>query len=141
VSRIYWDSMIFIYLLEGHPAFEPKVKKLHKAMLRRNGVPSTSVFTLGEVLTGPRKRNDAAGIRGIQEFFASDEVDLLPFGPDTANRYSLIRATFRTTQADAIHLASAATAGVDLFVTNDMGLRKLQIPGIRYMMDLDGKVF
>jgi len=39
------------------------------------------------------------------------------------------------------NVASAATAGVDLFVTNDPALRKLRIPGIRFMAGLDGKIF
>jgi hypothetical protein len=43
-------------------------------------------------------------------------------------------------QADGIHLASAAAAGVDLFITNDDKLRKLRIPGIRFFADLDGKL-
>jgi predicted nucleic acid-binding protein len=44
------------------------------------------------------------------------------------------------TQADAIHLAAAAVAGVELFVTNDAKLRKLLIPGIKFFADLDGKI-
>jgi uncharacterized protein len=133
--------MLFIYLLENNPAHAPQVKRMHKAMLQRNETPCTSIFTLGEVLTGPRKRNDEAGVRGIKEFFSSDEIELLPFDPDAADRYSIIRAGTRTAQADAIHLASAAAAGVDLFVTNDSKLRKLVIPGIKFMADLEGRIF
>ena len=44
-------------------------------------------------------------------------------------------------QADGIHLAAAAEAGVDMFFTNDSGLRKLSIPGIKFFADLDGKLF
>jgi predicted nucleic acid-binding protein len=52
----------------------------------------------------------------------------------------MIRAQTRVSQADGIHLASAAAAGVDLFVTNDTQLQKLAIPGIRFFADLDGTV-
>jgi predicted nucleic acid-binding protein len=52
----------------------------------------------------------------------------------------MIRAETRVRQADGIHLATAAAAGVDLFVTNDDKLQKLVISGIRFFADVDGKV-
>jgi predicted nucleic acid-binding protein len=133
--------MLFIYLLEANPAFSKRVETLHNDILRRGDRLCASVFTIGEALTGPRKRNDTAGIKGIKEFFDSDEVELLPLNADAADRYSMIRAGSRISQADAINLATAAAAGVDLFVTNDRALYRLSIPGIRFMMDLDGKVY
>jgi hypothetical protein len=53
----------------------------------------------------------------------------------------MIRSVNRVSQADGIHLASAAEAGVDLFFTTDGDLRKLSIPGIKFFADLQGKVF
>jgi predicted nucleic acid-binding protein len=140
MNRVYWDSMLFIYLLEANPVFGGQVQRLHEAMLRRGDILCTSIFTVAEVLTGPRKRNDIEGIRGLKEFFGGKEVEILPFTMDSADRYSMIRADARVSQADGIHLATAASTGVDLFVTNDEHLRKLVIPGIRFFADLDGKV-
>lgn len=140
MNRVYWDSMLFIYLLEADPAFAKRTLKLYQEMIRRGVILCTSVFTLGEVLTGPRIRNDRAGIDGIKKFFAGGSVEILPFNHEVADRYSIVRATCRATQADAIHLAAAAVAGVDLFVTNDAKLRKLLIPGIKFFSDLDGKI-
>ena len=139
MSRVYWDSMLFIYLLEERPGYFKKVKRIHQAMLRRGDVLCTSVFAFGEVLTGLRKQKDEAGIRGVKEFMLSDEVIILPFDLDAADRYSLIRAETRVSQADAIHLATAAASGVDVFITNDDKLRTLAIPGIRFFADLDGQ--
>jgi len=68
-------------------------------------------------------------------------VEVLPFTERTADRYSMIRSANRVSQADGIHLASAAEAGVDLFFTNDGDLRKLSTPGIKFFADLQGKVF
>ncbi len=140
MNRVYWDSMLFIYLLDANPVFGERVQRLHEAMLRRGDILCTSIFTVGEVLTGPRKRNDAAGISGLKRFFRSKEVEILPFAIEAADRYSMIRAEARVSQADGIHLATAAAAGVDVFVTNDGELRKLVIPGIRFFADLDGKM-
>jgi predicted nucleic acid-binding protein len=132
--------MMFIYLLEANPVFAGRVKLLHESMARRGDRLCTSAFTVGEVLTGPRKLKDDGGVRGIKKFFGSKEIEILPFDNDSADRYSMIRADTRASQADSIHLASAAAAGVDLFVTNDFELQKLVIPGIRFFADVDGKV-
>ena len=141
MSRVYWDSMLFIYLLEANPVFGKRVQRMHEAMVRRGDTLCTSIFTVGEVLTGPRKRNDVEGISGLKKFFGSKEVEVLPFTFEAADRYSTIRAETRISQADGIHLAIAAVAGVDLFVTNDDKLQMLTIPGIRFFANLDGKVF
>jgi len=140
VNRVYWDSMLFIYLLEANPVFGAQVRRLYQGMLRRGDILCTSVFTIGEVLTGPCKQNDVAGVSRLKKFFSSNDIEILPFTMETADKYSLIRAGERVSQADGIHLASAAAAGVDLFVTNDSTLRALKISGIRFFADLDGKV-
>lgn len=140
MNRVYWDSMIFIYLLEANPHFGARAQRLHEAMARRGDMLCTSVFTIGEVLTGPRKLKDHAGVKALKTFFGSKEIEILPFSLEAADRYSIIRAETRVRQADGIHLASAAAAGVDLFITNDDKLGKLSIPGIRYFADLDGKL-
>ena len=69
MNRVYWDSMLFIYLLEANPVFGERVQRMHEAMLRRGDMLCTSVFTVGEVLTGPRKLNDARGNQRVEEVF------------------------------------------------------------------------
>jgi predicted nucleic acid-binding protein len=132
--------MLFIYLLEANPVFGPRVQRLYEGMRRRGDILCTSIFTVGEVLTGPRKLNDAAAVSALNKFFGGKDVELLPFTLEATDRYSIIRAETRVRQADGIHLASAAASGVDLFITNDGKLRTLKIPGIRFFADLDGKL-
>jgi predicted nucleic acid-binding protein len=132
--------MVFIYLLEGNPVFGKRVQHMHEVMLRRGDVLCTSIFTVGEVLTGPQKRKDVAATAALKRFFGGKEIEILPFTLGAAERYGVIRAEERVSQADGIHLATAASAGVDLFITNDEDLHKLVIPGIRFFADVDGKV-
>jgi predicted nucleic acid-binding protein len=132
--------MLFIYMLEGNPAFGPKVRKILNQTMRRGNILSTSVFSIGEILTGPRRRGSVSGAEAVKKYFLSGAVEILPFTEATADRYSIVRATNRVSQADGIHLASAAEAGVDVFFTNDADLRKLSIPGIKLFADLDGRV-
>jgi predicted nucleic acid-binding protein len=132
--------MLFIYMLDANPVFGPKVANLLHQIVSRGDTLSTSVFSIGEVLTGPRRRGSVSEASAVKEYFQSGAVELLPFTLETVDRYSLIRGTNRVSQADGLHLATAAGTGVDIFFTNDKALRKLSIPGIKFFADLDGKV-
>ncbi len=140
MSLIYWDSMAFIYLLEGNPHFLPKIQLMKSQMDRRGDTLVTSVFTLGEVLTGPRRAGATATVEAIKAYFSSGSMTLLPFEFETADQYSILRSTLKVSQADALHLSCAAVAGVDAFVTNNKALWNLVVPGIRFIMDMDGNV-
>src|SRR5436305_12006148 len=108
MSRIYWDTMLFVYFIEDNPKFKPRVKSILATMHKRQDTLCTSVFTVGEVLTGPYKRGAHAVVAQVKEAFRSPQVELLAFTAQTSERYARIRAENRVSPADAIHLASAA---------------------------------
>jgi predicted nucleic acid-binding protein len=137
MSQIYWDSMLFIYVIEKNPTYFPIVKTVHEAMKRRGDTLCTSIFTLGEALVGPRKAGSQSGVDRIRNYFAGDTISILPFTFETAEQFALIRSWTGTSPSDAIHLAAAAEAHVDVFLTNDAGLLPLRIPGIALIANLD----
>jgi len=139
MSRIYWDSMLFVYFLEGHSQFGPRVRQIHQEIIRRGDSLCTSIFTVGELLTGPEKTKAFLRVKETKEYFQSEEIVLIPFTIRTAEVYAKIRAANSVLPADAIHLASAAEAQADLFLTNDKKLQRLNIPGIKFIAGLDGK--
>jgi predicted nucleic acid-binding protein len=141
MSRIYWDTMLFIYYFEGHSDFGPRVRQIHQEMMRRGDVLCTSVFTAGEILIGPQKLNAHERIKKLKDYFVSDEIELIPFTLTTAEAYSRIRAENPVLPADALHLASAAETRTDLFFTNDKKLQKLHVAGINFIAGLDGSIF
>ena len=141
MSRIYWDTMLFAYILEGNPEFGLPTRRAYEAFTSRGHTICTSVFTLGEVLVKPQMAGNQAVYSSIRDFMRGGEVELLPFTAETAERYSSVRAQTRLKAADAIHVASAILAEVEIFVTNDAELRKQRIPGIRFIVGLDGKLF
>jgi len=111
-------------------------------MQKRGDMLCTSAFTLGEVLTGPRKLGATALVSRVREFFLqANQVELLTFTGTTADRYSEIRAGTSANSADAIHLAAAADFGVELFLTHDKSLHKLRIPGIYFIAGLDTNIY
>jgi predicted nucleic acid-binding protein len=101
----------------------------------------TSVFTIGEVLTGLYKRDALEIASQVQAAFHSPQIELISFTHETADTYARIRAGHRVSPADAIHLASAANTGVDLFLTNDHRLQPLSIPGIHFIAGMDVNLF
>jgi predicted nucleic acid-binding protein len=134
--------MLFIYLIEGSPAFAPRVKAIHEGMERRGDTLCTSVFTLGEVLAGPRKVGDHYLVGRTRDFFLkSGQVEVLPFVASTAEAYSLVRATTNARAADAIHLACASESSVDLFITHDKKLNAITVPGIPFIVGLDTNLY
>ena len=137
MSRIYWDTMLFIYLLEEHPTYVDGLKRLLSRMQLRGDRLCSSAFGLGEVLVGARQRNDQRLAEAIRTEMRPPHVELIPFDAVAAEHYAEIRARHRTTPPDSIHLACAAAAGVDLFLTNDVELTRLDVRGIRFIAGLD----
>jgi predicted nucleic acid-binding protein len=133
--------MLFIYWLEDHPQHADRMNRIHQRMQARGDKLCTSVFTIGEVLTGLYKRDALQIASQIREAFRSPQIELIPLTPETADAYARIRASHRVSPADAIHLASASIPGVDLFLTNDHRLQPLAIPGIHFIAGMDVSLF
>lgn len=140
MARIYWDTMLFIYWIEKHPAHVDGMRRLLSRMEVRGDQLCSSTFGLGEVLVGARQRSDQRLAEMVRAAMRPPHVELLPFDAAAAERYAEIRAQHRTTPADSIHLACAAAAGVDLFLTNDIKLARLNILGIQFIAGLDAPV-
>ena len=137
MSRIYWDSMLFIYWLENNPRFAPRVDQIRSRMEERHDQLITGAFTFGEVLAGIYRKASpdfAHRIKGLLENAVSEVV---PFDVETANHYARIRGTLGFRPADSIHLACAAHSGTDLFLTNDSQLVGKNVPGIQFIAALD----
>lgn len=141
MSRIYWDTMLFIYWLEEHPGFAKRVGEIHRRMGVRHDQLITGAFTLGEVLAGPYRKAAAQRVDDVRRLLRNIVAEIIPFTADTADRYARIRGTLPVSAADAIHLASAAQAGTDLFLTNDRQLVGKIVPGIQFIATLDTPLF
>jgi predicted nucleic acid-binding protein len=141
MSRIYWDTMLFIYWLEDHPEFAKRVDAIHSRMKERRDELITGAFTFGEVLAGAYRKRAPHVADELQRSLQNVVAEVLPFTLATAGRYAQIRAIPGVTPADAIHLASAAQAGTDLFLTNDKRLAGKTVPGIQFIASLDTQFF
>ena len=140
MSRIYWDSMLFIYWLEDNPHFAKRVAAIHARMGDRNDELITSAYTLGEVLAGAHRKGAGQRADEVRNVLLSLLSDVLPFTIESADQYARIRAMSGIGSGDAIHLACAAQASTDLFLTNDKRLTGKVIPGIQFVAGLDSDI-
>jgi predicted nucleic acid-binding protein len=133
MTRVFWDTMLFIYLLQDDPVFGERVRHLRKRSLERGDEICTSALALGELLAGIYRDKSEAEALQVKEAIVRSGVRILPFEIATSHRFGSIRAKHRTSAADSIHLACAASANVDLFLTGDEGLLKLHVDGIKFI--------
>jgi predicted nucleic acid-binding protein len=59
MSRIFWDTNLFIYLFEDYGPLSKATAELRKKMLMRGDQLLTSTLTLGEVLVKPLENGDS----------------------------------------------------------------------------------
>jgi predicted nucleic acid-binding protein len=111
------------------------VHALRQKMLNAQVSLVTSTMTLGEIMTGPRQKGNEA-LAAQYRAALTQSSTIVPFDEKAADLYATIRAQ-RIRQPDAIQLASAATYGVELFVTNDDKLWKIRLPGIHFIVSIE----
>lgn len=140
MSRVYWDSMLFVYWLEDNPQFARRVAAIHARMRERKDELITSAVTLGEVLAGVYRKGPASRADEVRQTLLSLLSTVVPFTVETAAHYSRIRGSTKIASPDAIHLACAASARTDLFLTNDKNLVGKIIPGIQFIAGLDSNI-
>jgi len=141
MSRIFFDSMLFAYVVDNHPIYAPRVKEILKRCSNRHDALFTSFLALGEVLAGTEQSPDPEKRIAVQETLSGLGFTFLPFDAGAVAPFSILRARTKVRAPDAIHLACAASAGMDLFLTGDKYLVKLDVPGIQFIADFTSSVF
>jgi predicted nucleic acid-binding protein len=136
MSRIFFDTNVFIYMFEGLEPNRTRMLEIRRRMLERGDQIVTSAMTLGELLVKPTKLGLASLIEQYDRAVRST-AQVINFDAQVAWRFATLRATHNLRSADAIQLACAAHAGVDLFLTNDQRLHSLNVPGIGFITPLD----
>jgi predicted nucleic acid-binding protein len=137
MAAVFWDTNVFIYLIEGRPReFADLAARVRGDLARRGDQLVTSTLTLGEVLVQPLRsgRTDlAARYRELLQQGAA----IVPLDEPAADRYAAIRAEFPAVRPpDAVQLACAAQHGVATFITNDDRLGKVTVRGIQEIAPL-----
>lgn len=118
--RVGIDSNVLIYLLDGTTELAERSAALLDAIAAGEGEGVLSVLALAEVCSGPARIGDLAMVeRYADELTSLEGVRVVAVDADTAVEAAILRGDGPITLADAIHLASARSAGATAFVTND----------------------
>ena len=136
MSRIFWDTNLFIYLFEEYGQLSKRVANLRRSMLERGDQLVTSTLTLGEVLVKPIEQGEDELARRYEQTITATS-QMLPFDIKAAGIYARLRCDRSIRAPDAIQLACAAAAGVDLFITNDAQLQARHVEGIQFIVSLE----
>ena len=135
MSNIFWDTNLFIYLVEEYGELSQRVERIARRMRERNDQLITSALTLGEVLVKPEIVGSRTLARKYEELLKRHAV-IVPFDQEAARIYATLRCDRSLKAPDAIQLACAAKAQVDLFITNDERLSGKIVPGIHFLVSL-----
>jgi predicted nucleic acid-binding protein len=137
LANIFWDTNLFIYLIEDAGPRADRVAELWNGMRERGDRLYTSALTVGELLVMPAR----AGARDLEQeylqMFRNPAITVVPFDVRIAPQYARIRVDPSVKPPDAIQLACAAAAEVDLFITNDERLSRKRVAEIKFITSLD----
>lgn len=140
MSRIFWDTMLLIYLTEGRSDARIRANEMLSRVRRRGDALFTSYLALGELMAGVERSGDPRRGNIIRETLTEMGFIFLPFDSGAVGPFGWVRAHTRLKAPDAIHLACAASAGIDLFLTGDKQLTKLDVPGIQFIADFNSEI-
>lgn len=121
---IYADANILIRLLEGEPASRlPLESRLASCRGQAHSL-ATSTLSRLECRCKPLRMDDSATLTLYEAFFRSPEMFLLSITDEIIEKATELRAKWKFSTPDAIHLATAITADARVFLTGDRQLRQ-----------------
>jgi uncharacterized protein len=141
VTRVFWDTMLFVYLLEGNKNYFKQVRLVLQRSYERGDELFTSCLAVGEVMAGGPNASPAA--QSARKVIEEMGFTFLRFDENCMETFSKLRSVSKVKAPDAIHLACAAAAGVDLFLTGDKALlsRRPLVSGIQFIADFEHPPF
>jgi predicted nucleic acid-binding protein len=113
-----FDADVLIYAAEpGHPLGRGVAVLFAATSETESSAGVGSVLLLPEVLSKPLREGATDQARVLAWFLA--RLDLLAVDRSTAELAVSLGGSYRLRAADAVHLATAVTAGADRFLTNN----------------------
>ena len=128
-SLVYIDANTLIYSVERVEPYWKILEPLwiNSAEKRPVRMISSELLIL-ESLVGPRKKNLPELERKFEDVLQSSELNLLRISVEILREAVVLRSTSGLKTPDAIHAATALLANCTVFLTNDLGFRR--VPGL-----------
>jgi predicted nucleic acid-binding protein len=125
-TKVYWDSVVFIDLIEQTPGRIERIRPLVESAINDKLIIVTSAFTMAEVV---KLKNlnllDEDAERRVTEFFENQYLSIRNVDRFVAEAARPIVRKHGVKPPDAIHLATAILSKVAVLHTFDEPLLKL----------------
>ena len=126
---VYADANVALYTINRHPVYAPLCDPLWQAAQKGIVSAVSSELTLMETLVGPLRHGDTMKAALTESLWTRGGTSLLPITQDILREAAQLRAAIPALKTpDAIHAATALLNGCVLFVSKDMGFRR--VPGL-----------
>ena len=137
MALVFWDTNLFIYLVEPSPVFGEQVRQLRLRMLARGDGLATSALTYRRSSRRTSScRNDAV-YKQYLSVFSQPEIRVLKFDLEAAGHYAYIRQD-KSIQAPGMpyNLPARRRRASIYSSANDDRLSRKNIPGINFITSL-----
>lgn len=132
-NKVYLDTKIWIYSLEGYLAFIQDLTQLFQSIEQGNLSAVTSELSLAEALVKPYQNQDLVKQALYKQFICnSQQLSVIPVSRDVLIEAARLRASLSIKLPDAIHAATALLTRCSTFLTNDQ--RFQVVPGLSVVL-------
>jgi len=120
------DTMVFIYHFEENQAYSPLTFSIFESLEKGNFKGITSILTLLEILVKPKKENNLLLTERYKLLFETfPNLQVKTLNENIADIASSLRANYNINTPDAIQIATSLEVKADIFITNDVTLKKI----------------
>jgi predicted nucleic acid-binding protein len=130
-SRVLLDSVALIYFFERHPTYGALAREILERVVGGTLGAVITTLALSEVLVTEYRRSarDAQGLR--REIVSLPNLEVVPVTIPVADLAARLRAAHSLATPDAIHVATALTAGAEWVVSNDRRMKRIEAEPVR----------
>jgi predicted nucleic acid-binding protein len=135
--KIFLDTAPFIYLIEDHPAYAPRVKQFISSSIIDGHEFITSVVSLSEFGVKPAKEQQFELIHRFEELLDRLNIEVFTIDKQAAKKSYELRALYPSLKGmDAFQLAVSINENCGVFITNDKSLKKVTAIPVKTLDDL-----
>jgi predicted nucleic acid-binding protein len=120
------DTSIFIYHLEDIRPYSDLTDVLLNNISKGKNSGVISMIALIELLVKPHREGRTDIVDSVEDFVTGlPNSKILPVDMEISKLSAEIRGKYNLLVPDSIHIATSIIEGCDLFVTNDIALKKI----------------
>lgn len=119
-KSVYFDTNIFIYLLEGSETFKNAISDIEHLISQKTIEIWSSDLVYAELIPPHAKTGNKDAITHILDFLSIFNISEV--SKDTFIHAGILRGETGMKTPDSLHVASAVATECDIFLTNDKGI-------------------